>query len=55
MIQYTTSLIKLKTPFVYLGDILIPFVVISVAKMDGDGERGGGDREPGDKVFPSSA
>ena len=39
----------------YLGDFLISFDVISDAKIDGDGDRGGGDSDPGDKVFPSRA
>ena len=39
----------------YLGDFLRSFDVISDDKMDGEGERGGGDNDPGDKVFPSRA
>ena len=39
----------------YLGDFLISFDVISDVKMDGEGERGGGDSDPGDRVLPSRA
>ena len=39
----------------YLGDFLISLDVISDVKMDGEGDRGGGDSDPGDRVFASRA
>ena len=41
--------------YIYLGDFLISLEEISVARIDGEGERGGGDNEPGDNALLSIA